>query len=153
MNRHEDLPGDSASKTQRDRDALLAELLAELTDRLRRGDNADVETMAGRHPELAEELRDLWAAASIAEEVAGRAAVAGRLRDHGRLRCLARPAAIERRARIPCSVAAKLLEELGRGGMGRGLPGATAGARPGGGAQADAAGRLGLATRCGAVPR
>src|SRR4051794_25013586 len=51
-------------------ESLLAELLARLTDELRRGLAPDVDDLARRHPTLADELRDLWAAAWIAEEVA-----------------------------------------------------------------------------------
>ncbi len=109
MRIHEEHPGDRSSKSEHDRDALLAELLAELTDRLRRGDAPDVETVAARHPELAEELRDLWAAASIAEDVAG---------------ALGAPADSETTATFDAPGDAtlfggcELLEELGRGGMG-----------------------------------
>ena len=114
---HDDHPGDPASKTQHDRDALLAELLAELTDRLRRGGDPDVETLAGRHPELAEELRDLWAAASIAEEVAG--ALDRRPTPRRRPPSMRRPD--PRRSRDGAESlfgGCELLEELGRGGMG-----------------------------------
>ena len=52
------------------RDQKLADLIAELTDAQRLGQTADIEGASRSHPELADELRDLWAAASIAEELA-----------------------------------------------------------------------------------
>ena len=55
----------------RDADQRLAELLAELTDRLGERGEADVDEMAARHPDLADQLRQLWAAASIAQQFAG----------------------------------------------------------------------------------
>src|SRR5437764_788439 len=52
------------------REARLADLMARLTDALARGETPDIEAAARSHPELADELRDLWAAAWIAAEVA-----------------------------------------------------------------------------------
>lgn len=51
-------------------ESILVEMLRELTDELRRGGAPDVEWVGRRHPELAGELRHLWAAAAIAEEMA-----------------------------------------------------------------------------------
>jgi serine/threonine protein kinase len=48
------------------RDDRLAALLAELADRQRRGLPADIETAAREHPDLADELRALWATAQFA---------------------------------------------------------------------------------------
>src|SRR5262249_42590919 len=48
----------------------LVALLQELTEELRQGLVPDVERVARRHPELADELRDLWATARIAEDLA-----------------------------------------------------------------------------------
>jgi serine/threonine-protein kinase len=115
---HDDRPGDTVSSDSHDRDVLLAQLLAELTDRLRRGGTPDVETLAGLHPELAGELRDLWAAASIAEEVA---------RALGSAADSEITAAFDAPPLPRCDYPAdgdrrfggcELLEELGRGGMG-----------------------------------
>ena len=53
-----------------DRDRRLAELLGSLTDDLRAGREPDLDAVARLHPDLAEEIRDLWAAAIIAEELA-----------------------------------------------------------------------------------
>ena len=94
------------------RDRRLAEVLGSLTDDLRAGREPDIEGAARLHPELAEELRELWAAATIAEELAG--------------------APSERTGRWPSEDTHgldlgsgsglfgnhELLEELGRGGMG-----------------------------------
>ena len=53
-----------------DPDSLLIDLIGRLTDDLRAGRAADVESAAREHPEVAGELRELWAAALIAEELA-----------------------------------------------------------------------------------
>src|SRR4051812_11620188 len=50
------------------RDEVLARLLADLSDRVRHGRPASVEEVAAQHPDLAGELRELWAAAQFAEE-------------------------------------------------------------------------------------
>jgi serine/threonine-protein kinase len=51
-------------------ESLLASLLDELTQALRQGRQPDVEQSAARHPELAAELRALWATVWVAEEMA-----------------------------------------------------------------------------------
>src|SRR3954447_4913854 len=51
-------------------ESRLAILLQGLTEELRRGRMPDVEQAARAHPELAEELRELWATVLIAEEMA-----------------------------------------------------------------------------------
>ena len=53
-----------------DVDSLLIDLIGRLTDDLRAGRGPDVESAAREHPEVAGELRELWAAALIAEELA-----------------------------------------------------------------------------------
>ena len=58
------------ARSQDDRDARLAGLIVELTDAQRVGLVADVDAASRSHPDLADELRDLWAAASVAEELA-----------------------------------------------------------------------------------
>src|SRR4051794_37782204 len=99
-------------------DERLAEILAELTDSRRKGEAPDLEAVARQHPELADDLRDLWAAAWIAEEVA-------RTSDLSRdpeataawerpLRTRAAPGPGEPTRFGGCEI----LEELGRGGMG-----------------------------------
>jgi eukaryotic-like serine/threonine-protein kinase len=49
-----------------DRDERLAEIIARLTDQQRRGLRADVDAAARANPELADELRTLWATAQFA---------------------------------------------------------------------------------------
>ena len=94
-------------------DSLLIDLLGRLTDELRTGGAADVESMARRHPEVAGELRELWAAALIAEEFA-------RPSDGGVTTILPRrlpppaPPEAPGQAIGDCTI----LEVLGRGGMG-----------------------------------
>src|SRR5437763_14746334 len=58
-------------------DDHLADLLTELTDCLRAGQRPDLEAVIRQHPQLADELRQLWAAILIAEEMASGARQAG----------------------------------------------------------------------------
>jgi eukaryotic-like serine/threonine-protein kinase len=51
-------------------ESILASLLDELTQAHRQGRQPDVEHVAGRHPELSDDLRTLWATVWIAEEMA-----------------------------------------------------------------------------------
>ena len=53
----------------------LALLLADLTDRVQRGENVVLEQVCREHPQLAGELRQLWGAVILAN-AAGSAAVA-----------------------------------------------------------------------------
>jgi serine/threonine-protein kinase len=53
--------------SQEDRDARLARYLADLTEQTRQGQEADVEAIARAQPDIAVELRELWAAAQFAE--------------------------------------------------------------------------------------
>jgi serine/threonine-protein kinase len=104
------------AKAENDRDRQLADLLAELTDLLRRGGTHNVDELARRHPDLGEELRGLWAAAWIAEEVA-------RTDDSETISSFPAPGpTVEPRgdgpAPAPLFGGCELLEELGRGGMG-----------------------------------
>ncbi len=90
------------------RDERLAAVLHDLTEARRRGRSADVEAAARAHPDLADELRGLWAAVQLADEL-GRAAAPPTL------------APAESRAETPVPRRLgdfELLEELGRGGMG-----------------------------------
>lgn len=52
------------------RDELLARLLEELTAQLRTGRDPDVEALVRHHADLADELRELWSAARLAEDLA-----------------------------------------------------------------------------------
>ena len=94
-----------------DRDERLAGLLADLADRQRRGLPPDVEALAREHPDLADELRALWATAQFTSAFA---------RPLSLNATLPHPEAAE----APASSLPRpfgdyeLLEELGRGGMG-----------------------------------
>ncbi len=89
-----------------DRDERLARLLAELTERSRQGQPADVEAAARLHPDLAVELRELWAAAQFAETFARP------------LPTIARPVAPTVLPPPREFGDFELQEEIGRGGMG-----------------------------------
>jgi eukaryotic-like serine/threonine-protein kinase len=103
------------------RDDRLARLLDDLTRQLRAGQQPDIDDVARQHPDLADELRQLWGTIQFAEEMAP-----------GRNDGLAAPAASARpcqqvtepHAPPPASLGPRnfgdytLLEELGRGGMG-----------------------------------
>jgi eukaryotic-like serine/threonine-protein kinase len=96
-----------------DRDERLAAILHGLSERRRRGEDVDIEAAARDHPDLADELRDLWAAARFADLFARRP-----MPNDSTVSAPARPAT------APPSVLPRsfgdydLLEELGRGGMG-----------------------------------
>ena len=51
-------------------DERLAELLAGLAETAREGQAPDIDAAARDHPELAVELRGLWAMAALADELA-----------------------------------------------------------------------------------
>ncbi len=57
-------------EAEEDRDRRLAEVLGALTDERGLGREPDLEAAARGHPDLADELRELWAAATLAEELA-----------------------------------------------------------------------------------
>jgi serine/threonine-protein kinase len=101
-----------------DRDERLARLLAELGEEARRGGRPDVEAIGRQHPDLAEELRGLWAAAQLAEEFTrpafpenGRAKPANQPKGEATSPPIFPP--------LPRDFGDyELQEELGRGGMG-----------------------------------
>lgn len=99
-----------------EQEARLVTLLQGLTDTLREGGTPDVEAVARRHPDLADELRELWATARIAEELARPAEATADWSSGSRLDPGSHPAAhapeLQRLGNH------QLLEELGRGGMG-----------------------------------
>jgi serine/threonine-protein kinase len=101
-----------SAATTPDSDAQLAALLERLADAARRGEDPHIEAEIAAHPELADEIRGLWATVSVIEGV-----VLGAELD-------AEP---EPRAPRPDSSSAPLprrfgeydlVRELGRGGMG-----------------------------------
>src|SRR5437660_8062147 len=112
----------SPPETAADRDRRLAELLEALTERKRRGEPAEVEQAARANPDLADELRQLWAAVQVVG-VFGRSVPARATIDRPR----PPPSTVD----VPPTVVLppgsllprrfgeyELLEGLGRGGMG-----------------------------------
>src|SRR5947209_7554415 len=88
-----------------DRDERLAALLDDLTRQRRDGHTPDLDPISRRHPDLADELRQLWAAAQMADALARPT--------------LPAPAAERVAAEPPPAVGDfELVRELGRGGMG-----------------------------------
>jgi len=112
----------SAATQSNARDELLARLLAELAQQQRQGGAADVDAVGRQYPDLAGELRELWAAAQVVEEFGKSAADAGATID------LSRPRGVITGGKSPLLGVPvpegrlfgeyELLEEIGRGGMG-----------------------------------
>jgi serine/threonine-protein kinase len=95
---------------ERDRDARLARLLAELDEARRAGRGPDVQAVAREHPDLVGEFRELWAMAEFADQF-------GSLCHESQAASAAPPSDLA--AVVPTSFGDyELLEELGRGGMG-----------------------------------
>ncbi len=91
----------------------LAGLLAELIDQVRHGRRPDLETVAREHPDLAAELRSLWPAILIADELARPGA------DEAAVGPTEDSAPNGETAALPSLFGDyELLEELGQGGMG-----------------------------------
>ena len=110
MNRRETTPPEPHD----DRDASLVILLQGLTDRLRRGEAPGLDEAARSRPDLADELRALWAAALLAEEMAGPADGEGETEIWPEPGEDVAPAGADLVPQDGC----ELLEEIGRGGMG-----------------------------------
>jgi serine/threonine-protein kinase len=111
---HADVSDDASA-----RDEQLAQLLNDLTSQLRTGQQPDVDAIAGQHPNLAEELRQLWGAILLTDELARSGADGNVTVDL--------PAPIPAAADSMSGSAAtlprtfgdyELLEEVGRGAMG-----------------------------------
>ncbi len=94
-----------------DRDQQLADLLAEMTDSICRGEPIDFDDVCQQHPELADELRELWAALLLTD-------TAGTSQQEG----IFDPDSSSARWRsldLPITIGDyELIEEIGRGGMG-----------------------------------
>lgn len=94
-----------------DRDERLAAILNDLSEEKRRGRHPDVEQIANRHPDLADELRQLWAVAQVAQVCARPSELTATLS--------LRPTVDPPSGTLPRAFGDyELLEELGRGGMG-----------------------------------
>ncbi len=93
-----------------DRDQQLAGLLSELTDAVQQGQTVELEAICRQHPDLADELRQLWGAVMVAD-------AAG---SHSRSEPpMPAPETPSGTLELPCRLGGyELLEELGRGGMG-----------------------------------
>ncbi len=104
------------STTTDDRDAQLAQLLDQLTGAQRAGRGPTLDALQAEHPEMADELGQLWGAVMLADAVGSHvSSVAGRLGATSD----ANGDAASRGMELPRRVGDyELLEELGRGGMG-----------------------------------
>jgi len=100
-----------------ERDQQLAQLLADMTEQLRNGETPRVDTIAREHPELADELRELWLTAQIADDLAGTAETDVTM-EYPPASPAASPLAPFSGAPLATVGDCDLLEELGRGGMG-----------------------------------
>ncbi len=104
----------STIASQDSHDQLLADLLAQMTEERQQGREPELEARLRAHPEVAEELRALWAVTQLAGAFVDTRAtgsyVPGRLPD---------PPPARKPGELPRAFGRyELLEELGRGGMG-----------------------------------
>src|SRR5947209_19468607 len=51
-------------------DERLAQILSDVTDRIRRGESPELQALLQQHPDLAAELKEIWPALALAEELA-----------------------------------------------------------------------------------
>src|SRR5262245_10671501 len=105
-----------ARESESAHDELLAGLLAELAEQLRNGHKPDFEAVVRQHPELAGELRELWAAVQVAEELGKSSASACTVDQAPKAATPAKPQAATALPRVFGDY--ELVEEIGRGGMG-----------------------------------
>ncbi len=103
-----------------ERDQRLADLLADLGEQARQGREPNVEAAAAQCPDLAQELRELWAAVQIADALTPRGPGAFRAERAGPPAHPSPPAGGRPGGTsLPRAFGDyELLEELGRGGMG-----------------------------------
>jgi serine/threonine-protein kinase len=100
-------------------DEQLAQLLADLTDRVRGGESLDLEAVVREHPQWSAELRQLWAAVMIAEQLADDVRTAQPTEDRAAAENPVEASLPTHSAPLPRRFGEyELLEELGRGGMG-----------------------------------
>ena len=103
---HSPTPSDDAAR----RDEQLAQLLGELSERLRSGDEVDIEHQCNCHPDLASELRELWGTVMVADAIGSTARSETSDEQYSDLADV-----IPTPRRLGDY---ELLEEIGRGGMG-----------------------------------
>ncbi|HEY2784606.1 MAG TPA: protein kinase [Fimbriiglobus sp.] len=96
-----------------DRDERLAGLIAALGDAVRVGRTANLEEVTSAHPDLADELKELWAVAQYADLARGSPSDSVTLPYHDPKDTPSSPTALPRRFGD-----FELVSELGRGGMG-----------------------------------
>src|SRR6185437_220646 len=103
-----------------DRDQRLARLLDDLSEQARQGRRPDLDAVAVQHPDLAGELRELWGAAMLADELARdtSAPSPARSASKGIQDPLLALRAGEETSAPKIFGDYELLEEIGRGGMG-----------------------------------
>src|SRR5688572_13621906 len=90
-----------------EQDELLANLLTEMSERMRRGEHVDLDSYCLQHPAIAKELRELWGAVVVANVAGSQSTDIVTSRPHGLALTL------------PCRFGDyELLDELGQGGMG-----------------------------------
>ncbi len=108
MNTSSQSPHPDDASTEREQ--RLAQQLADLTDRVQRGEQVDLERECRAHPDLASDLRELWGTILVANAIGSTSA--DRLSDPI-------PQQKEGAPPLPRRIGDyELMEELGRGGMG-----------------------------------
>src|SRR5712692_10899471 len=98
-------------------DERLAQILSDITDRIRRGESPELKALQEQHPDLAGDLQEIWPALVLAEELAQPSP------DHEEPTQAPVPASALPETPAPSSLPRtfgdyELLEEIGRGGMG-----------------------------------
>lgn len=103
-----------------DRDQLLAELLAQLTARAQHGSGPTIDDLAQQHPDVADELRELWATAQFADDFGGSSRLELFPETLAPHRAPETPLEPENHStsRSNCIGDYELLEKIGEGGMG-----------------------------------
>lgn len=101
-----------------ERDQRLAQLLTDLCEQKHRGQATDINAIAEQHPDLAAELRELWGAVLLAEELAHPRGRGGKAPEPT-LRGLPPPGLDAAPHLAQAFGDYQQLEEIGRGGMGR----------------------------------
>jgi len=100
----------SPTEGSSDSDERLAQVLVELTDCVQRGERVDIDSVCGEHPDLSDELRQLWGAVMIADAIGSHKSESAAAESKG---------SALMSLRLPCEFGDyRLLEEVGHGGMG-----------------------------------